>query len=48
MITDINIQQIGHITSDNASNNSTMLDEFAVQYHHKVGEDFNEKWDLIW
>ena len=46
MITDINKknnQQIGHITSDNASNNITMVDEFAVQYHRKVGEDFNEK-----
>lgn len=41
MMTEIDIQQIGHITSDNASNNMTMLDEFAVQYHRKVGEVFN-------
>ena len=47
MITDINNQQIGHITSDNTSNNITMVDEFAVQYHRKVGEDFNEKRALI-
>ena len=47
MITDINNQQIGHITSDNASNNITMVDEFAVQYHRKVGEDINEKRALI-
>ena len=30
-------QQISHITSNNASNNMTMIDEFAVQYHCKVG-----------
>ena len=37
-------QQINHITSKNASNNMTMIGEFAVQYHRKVKKVFNVEW----
>ena len=43
MMNEINIQQIGHITCDNASNNNTMIDEFAIHYHREVGEVFDVK-----
>ena len=33
--------QIGHITCDNASNNDTMLDEFANCYRFKTGKIFD-------
>ena len=42
-----NIQQIGHITCDNASNNKTMVDEFAIQYYRDVGRKFDVKRALI-
>ena len=41
------IQQIGHITCDNASNNKTMVEEFAVQYYREVGKNYNVKRGLI-
>ena len=47
-MTEFIIQQIGHITCDNASNNNTMVDEFATHYHCKVGEVFNVKRGHIW
>ena len=42
-MTEFIIQQIGHITCDNASNNNTMVDEFVTHYHRKVGEVYNVK-----
>ena len=41
------IQQIGHITCVNASNNKTMVEEFAVQYYREVGKNYNVKQGLI-
>jgi hypothetical protein len=41
------IQQIAHITCDNASNNKTMVEEFAVQYYREVGENYNVKRGFI-
>jgi hypothetical protein len=35
--------QIGHPTCDNASNNNTMMTEFAMQYEREVGKAFNVK-----
>ena len=35
--------QIGHITCDNASNNGTMLHEFARCYKGKTRESFDDK-----
>jgi hypothetical protein len=37
------IVQIGHITCDNASNNNTMMTEFAKRYEEEVGKGFNVK-----
>jgi len=43
------IFQIGHITCDNASNNETMLQEFAWCYHFKTGVKFDIKhWHIRW
>ena len=44
--------KIGHITCDNASNNNTMMEEFAKRYHQKSGKCLNIKrghirWVLI-
>ena len=33
--------QIGHITCDNASNNNTMMKEFAGQFQKKTGQQFD-------
>jgi hypothetical protein len=35
--------KIGHITCDNASNNNTMMKEFARCYKVKTGQDFDVK-----
>jgi hypothetical protein len=37
------IVQIGHITCDNASNNNTMMTEFAKRYEEEVGKVFDVK-----
>jgi len=37
------VVQIGHVTCDNASNNNTMMAEFAKQYERDVGKAFNVK-----
>jgi hypothetical protein len=35
--------QIGHVTCDNATNNNTMMNEFAKQYEGQVGKVFDVK-----
>ena len=35
--------QIGHVTCDNATNNNTMMNEFAKQYKGQVGKVFDVK-----
>lgn len=37
------IIQIGHVTCDNATNNNTMMTEFAKQYEREVGKTFEVK-----
>jgi hypothetical protein len=39
--------QIGHVTCDNASNNNTMLEEFAKQIKMRTGKSFNPMTDRI-
>lgn len=35
--------QIGHVTCDNATNNNTMMIEFAKRYEGQVGKVFDVK-----
>ena len=35
--------QIGHVTCDNATNNNTMMNEFAKQYERQVEKVFDVK-----
>ena len=37
------LTQVGHVTCDNAKNNTTMLQEFAECYKLKTGETFDVK-----
>jgi hypothetical protein len=36
-----NKMQIGYVTCDNATNNDTMLTEFALRYEEKTGKNFD-------
>ena len=42
-LTEYNSSKIGHITCDNASNNGTMMKEWAFRYRQKTGCVFDIK-----
>jgi len=42
-LTEYNSSKIGHITCDNASNNGTMMKEWAFRYRQKTGRVFDIK-----